>query len=81
MQEAYNNLNEYGREVLAKAAYDTFSSIKPTLHRRRGEDIFCAWNDVFGSSFIGLDDHQNDCLVGMFNRKYVYELPDCYYNY
>lgn len=81
MQDAYNNLNEYGREVLAKVTYDTFSAVKPILHKRRGEGIFCAWDDIFGSSFNELDDHQKDCLVGIFNRKYVYELPDSYYNY
>lgn len=81
MWEAYHKLDEYGRGVLAKLAYDAFSPIKPTLHKRRGEDVFCAWDDVFGSSFIELNDNQKDCLIGLFNRKYVYELPDCYYNY
>ncbi|MDE5592961.1 MAG: hypothetical protein K2I75_03410 [Clostridiales bacterium] len=81
MWEAYNKLKEYGREVLAKFVYDAFSPIRPILHQRRGEDILCAWDDVFGSSFNELDDHQKDCLIGLFNRKHVYELPDSYYNY
>jgi len=72
---------QYANTVLAKAIYNIFNEIKPTLHKRRGEEGFYKWEEVFDKPFDQLNENQLKCLVGLIYRKFVYELPQEYYNY
>ncbi|MBR7172294.1 MAG: hypothetical protein IKD36_00690 [Clostridia bacterium] len=78
--KATEQRNDYAYKTLAKAVYDKFNIIKPTLHKRRGEEGFFEWDVVFDKPFEELSENQLKCLVGLFDRKFVYELPDEYYN-
>lgn len=70
----------YSQNILAKAIYDTFASIKPTLHKRRGESVYLQWYEVFDKPFEELDINQRKCLVGLLDGNFVYELPLKFYN-
>lgn len=70
----------YANTVLAKAIYNCFNEIKPTLRKRRGEEAFYKWEEIFDKPFENLNENQLKCLVGLIYRKFVYELPQQYYN-
>lgn len=80
LEKANQKSSEYGYNILAKAIYDTFASIKPKLHKRRGESAYFQWDEVFDKPFEELDINQRKCLVGLIEGKFVYELPLKYYN-
>lgn len=78
-EEAAKTRDEFGYNVLAKEIFDTFSSIKPTLHKRRGEGGYFSWDEIFSSNFDDTDEKQRKCLIGLIYRLFVYELPNEYY--
>lgn len=77
---AEKKYQDFSLNNMAKAVYDTFCNIKPLLHQRRGEDCYLKWDEVFDRPFDELDVSQRKYLVGLLRRKFVYELPDDYYN-
>ena len=78
-EKAETELHQYGYTVLAKAVFDTFSKIKPILHKRRGEDGYYKWDEIFDISFEENDENKKKCLIGLIEGKFVYELPLQYY--
>lgn len=78
-EKAQTDLQQYEYNVLAKAIFDTFSKIKPILHRRRGEETYYRWDDVFDCPFEENDINKRKCLIGLLEGKFVYELPLEYY--
>lgn len=80
MLKTHEKINEFAYTILAKAIYNTFAPIKPTLHKRRGESIYLQWDEVFDKPFEELDINQRKCLVGLLDGKFVYELPLKFYN-
>lgn len=80
LEKANQESNEYAFTILAKEVFDTFSVLKPMLHKRRGESAYLPWDEVFNKPFDDLDINQRKCLVGLLDGNYVYELPLSYYN-
>jgi hypothetical protein len=80
MLKATEKSTAFAENVLAKEIFETFKDVKPTLHKRRKDEGYFSWNEIFGDNFEELDANQKECLVGLLGRKFVYELPSEYYN-
>lgn len=78
--EANSKSNEFALNILAREIFEVFGALKPMLHKRRGEQGYFSWDEVFGDEFERLDENQKKCLVGLLSGKFVYELPLEYYN-
>lgn len=66
--EAGKNFNEYSRNIYAKAIYDTYDKIKPTLIRiKTGESRL--WEEVFKLRFEELGAVERSILVGLVENS------------
>ena len=79
--DANKKFEGYSQNIFAKEIYYIFNSIKPILHKRRGEEGFFKWEEIFGKPFEELNEKERKCLVGLVDGNFIYELPEKYYNY
>ena len=71
---------ESGARTFAEKVYNIFNPIKPLLYERRKEMTEITWEAVFqNKSFVELDKHQMDFLVGLIDCGYIYVLKKKYY--
>ena len=78
-EKASKKRDDFGRNTFAKAIWEIFNPIAPTLYNSDKEENV-SWNEVFSETFEELSTRQKDFLVGLIERNYIYELPKEYYN-
>ena len=77
--EAAEKRDAFARDVVAKAVYDIFSPLHPSL-LNADKEMTVTWETVFDGEFDQMSNKQKYYLVGLIEGDYVYELPSEYYN-
>ncbi len=76
LREIQNNLKF---NIYAKAVFDAFNPIKPTLRAVWKKNKPCKWEKVIANSFDECDEDQRVILFGMVEEETPYILPAEYY--